>query len=84
MAGTLYCNDQGQCEQNVTLRGAEPYAAADYGASWATTAAITATLSALFPSPINGDECVLWNTNGAGAGRWYVYAAGAWRYSALT
>jgi len=80
----LIANDQGPYEQNVEFAGAEPYASADYGASWATTASITASLNTLFPTPQNGDECVLWNTNGAGSGRWYCYAGGAWRYSALS
>jgi hypothetical protein len=80
----LICNDQGPLRQNTELAGAEPYATADYGAAWATTASITASLAALFPAPQNGDECVLWNSNGAGSGRWYCYAGGAWRYSAVT
>ena len=77
-------NDQGPNKQNFEIAGSEPYATADYGAAWATTASITASLGVLFPTPQNGDECVLWNSNGAGSGRWYCYAGGAWRYSALS
>jgi hypothetical protein len=77
-------NNQGCCEQNVEFSGINPYASADYGAAWATTAAITADLNNLFPTPQNGDACDLWNTNGAGSGRAYKYMGGAWRNIAVT
>ena len=76
-------NDQGPMKQNFSMSGAEPYATNNYGTAFATTATITADLLTLFPTPQNGDECVLWNTTGP-AGRWYCYAGGAWRYSALS
>lgn len=77
-------NNQGPMKQNFSISGIFPYDSGDYGAAWATAAAITATLTALFPSPQNGDNCDLWNSNGAGSGRTYKYMNGAWRYIAVT
>jgi hypothetical protein len=77
-------NDQGTMKKNFDISGLLPYESADYGASWATTATITASLTALFTSPQNGDICSLWNSNGAGSGRVYTYMNGAWKYIAVT
>lgn len=77
----LICNDQGSIKKNTDISGLLPYASADYGADWATTASITAALVVLFPVPQNGDACLLYNTNATGTGaRIYLYAAGAWAY----
>lgn len=76
----LICNDTGIAKRNTDISGLLPYTAADFGASWATTASITAALGVLFDSPQNGDACLLHNTNGTGGARLYLYSAGAWAY----
>lgn len=82
---TFFNNNQGNSNQNCNIAGVAKYASGDYGASWATTAAITAALASLFPAtPVNGDIAVLWNTNGTPSGRLYVYAASAWKTVDLT
>jgi hypothetical protein len=74
----LINNNQSTAQANCNISGVCKYDSADYGASWATSAAITASLAAIFPEPINGDIAILDNTNGAGERRFYFYAAGAW------
>jgi hypothetical protein len=77
----LICNDTGTSKRNTDISGLFPYDVADYGASWATTATITASLGALFAVPQNGDACVLHNTNGTGGGaRLYLYTNSTWSY----
>jgi hypothetical protein len=76
----LINNDQGPQARNISIAGLFPYAVADYGSSWATTAAINAALLALYPTPQNGDAAVLRNTNGTDTTRLYFYAGGAWDF----
>lgn len=71
-------NDQSSGIQQGQTTGVSYYAAGAYGATWNTTAAITAAQNSLVPNPVNGDEILLWNTDKT-AGRYYVYMAGAWR-----
>lgn len=70
-------NNQGPGFQNTNISGVCKYASNDYGASWATTAAITADLATLFPNPINGDLALLYNTTGTVA-KLYGYANNSW------
>lgn len=74
----LQFNDQGTGLQVAVSTGVDNYASNAYGAAWATTATINTDLAKLFPNPVNGDECFLWNTT-ITAGRYYIYANGAWR-----
>lgn len=74
-------NDQGTSKQNFDVSGLFPYAVADYGATWGTTASITATLVSMFATPQNGDVALLHNTNGtAGGARIYLYSNDGWLY----
>jgi hypothetical protein len=76
----FFNNDQGSEGQNCMIVGIFQYDVQDYGASWATSATITASLDKLFPSPRNGDACILRNTNGTDESRVYFYAGGAWEF----
>ena len=76
----LINNNQAGAQQNTNIAGVSKYASGDYGALFVTSAAVTAALASVFPTPINGDVATLWNTNGAGAGRLYVRANSAWKY----
>jgi hypothetical protein len=51
------------------------YLSGAYGATWESLPS--------FPTAVNGNYYVLWNTN-LGVGRIYCYANGAWHWSALT
>lgn len=81
---TLINNNQAGAQQNTNIAGVSKYASGDYGVAFATTAAVTAALASVFPSPINGDVATLWNTNGSGAGRLYIRTNSAWKYVDLT